>query len=200
MSNESIFSLIGRAEGDLRTSMISNLAAVRRITVEALEAEFTTFQKDNAVKLEKERKKQEREDLKVRLTALNTEAEGMALDSEGLGDFVGRVIADGGVVSLTPELGLTVTLPTVRKGGTGGGKPAKDAPRPYVIVETGERLVGAVTDFVDANFDEAEQKKLGLFRPNGIRRAGQALVKPLVAAKVLENSPIPTEEVAEEVE
>jgi len=183
-ANATIFALIAGTTGDIRTNMVNSLAAVRKVSVEALEAEFSVYQAENAEKLEKERKRQERETLKGVLEGLNAEAQDMDLESEDLAEFVGRVVGVGGSVTLTPELTLEVTLPTVRKGGTGGGKPGATQPRPFAD-SSGERILGPVTTWLDANYTAQLQADMGVFRPNGKRRAGQNLVDVLIKAGAL---------------
>ena len=82
-------------------------------------------------------------------------------------------------------------LPKAR--GTGGGKPAKDAPQPYVDSE-GDRIVGPLTDWTRDNLSETEQKAKGCFRPNGKFRTGASLAKALIKAEVISASPVPSTE------
>lgn len=186
MAKNELFDLIAAQDTpEARTTAIANLASLRKVSVEALTAEFDAYAAKNAANLEKARRK-------AAIEALNSEAGSMTLDSENLADFVGRVVAEKGSVTLNPDLTLSVSLPTARRGG-GGGKPKADQPRPYVDAE-GNRILGAVTDWLDANYTEEEQQEAGLFRPNGKRRAGQNLVEYAVRAGFLVRSPIPTED------
>jgi hypothetical protein len=187
--NDGVFALLDKADGETRVAFLANLSAIRKVSVETLEAEFGKWREDNAAKLEKLRKAEEREALKLRLEALSTEAEGMTLDSEGLADFISRVEAETGMVRVRPDMTLEVTLPTVRKGGTGGGKPAADAPQPYLDSE-GDRILGPLTVWAKANLTEAEQTAAGCFRPNGKFRTGTALGKALIKAEILTASPV----------
>lgn len=190
MSDASIFALIQQAEGDLRDATIKNLAAIRKVSVEALTHEFEAFQVESAKALERERKRQENAARKSRLEALATEAEGVSLDSDTLGDFVSRVVAEGGVVTINPDLTLGVTLPKAKRGGgTGGGKPAKDAPRPFLDGD-GNRVTGAITDWMRDNLTEKQQQDANCFRPNGKLRTGAKLAKALVDAGYLTESPL----------
>lgn len=190
--NTAIFALIAQAEGELRQSMFANLAAVRKVDVSVLTAEFDEFAKANAEKLAKEQRKQEREARKTRVEALVKEGESITLESDNLADFIGRVKAESGVVSVNEDLSLTVTVELPKARGTGGGKPAKDAPQPYVDSE-GDRILGPLTDWARANLSETEQHAKGCFRPNGKFRTGASLAKALIKAEVISASPVPSE-------
>lgn len=182
MANE-IFTLIAKQDSpEARAEAISKLAGLRSVSVEVLTAEFEAYQADNKAKLEKAARK-------ARLEALSNEAKGMTLNSDNLGDFVTRVVAEKVSVILNPDLTLTVSLPKARGGGKGGGKPKADQPRPY-STKGGERMLGAVTDYLDANFSEEEQREAGLYRPNGVRRAGQDLAKRAIAAGFMGHMPL----------
>ena len=189
-STDSIFALIAQAPASEAPGYLTTFAALRKTTVEKLAAEFETYKTENAAKVEKARKAAEREALKAALAILATEAEDMDLDSPELGEFVERVRAAGGRVEITPELDLDVVLPEVRKGGTGGGKPASDAPQPFLDM-AGDRVLGPLTVWAKANLSEPEQIEAGCFRPNGVFRTGKALSTALVKANILTASPVP---------
>jgi hypothetical protein len=191
-TNAAIFAVVAQAEGDLRATMLANLATVRKVSLESLTAEFEEFAKANSKKLEAEVRKQEREARKVRVTALVKEGEGITLESENLADFIGRVKAEQGVVSVNEDLSLTVTVELPKARGTGGGKPAKDAPQPYVD-SAGDRICGPLTEWTKENLSETEQKEAGCFRPNGKFRTGASLAKALIKAEVISASPVPSE-------
>jgi len=195
-SNVAIFGVLAQAEGDLRTTMLANLATVRKVTVDSLTAEFDTFLKDNAEKLAAEVRKQEREQRKARVEVLIKEGEGITLQSENLAEFIGRVKAEQGVVSVNEDLSLTVTVELPKARGTGGGKPAANAPQPYVD-SAGDRIVGPLTNWTKDNLSEADQKTHGCFRPNGKFRTGASLAKALIKAEVISASPVPAEDTAE---
>jgi len=196
--NAAMFGLIAQAEGELRASMFANLSALRSVGVDILEAEFAVFAEANAKKLAAEVKRREKEARKARVEILAKEVEGLTLESEGLGDLITRINAEGGIVALTPELGLAVTLemPKVHKGGT--GKPPAWRPAPYRDSE-GDRVYGALTDWAKENLSEADQKAKGCFRPNGKFRSGASLGNALIKSKQLVASPVPAEEMAEAV-
>lgn len=193
--NAGVFAVIAQAEGELRVSMLSNLAMVRKVDVSVLTDEFGEFCKANADKLEKEARKQEREARKGRVEALVKEFEGITLESEGLPALIERVVTEGGVVAINADLSLTVTVALPKARGTGGGKPAKLQPTGYVDSE-GDRIFGALTDWTRDNLSESEQKEAGAFRPNGKFRSGASLAKALVKAEVIVAEAITAEETA----
>lgn len=196
--NAGIFAVIAQAEGELRQSMFANLSAVRKVPVATLEAEFAVFAEENAKKLAAEIKRQETAARKARVEILAKECEGLTLESEGLGDLITRVNEEGGIVSLTPELTLAVTLemPKVHKGGT--GKPPAWRPAPFRD-SAGDRVYGALTDWAKENLSEADQKAKGCFRPNGKFRSGASMGKALIKSGQLVASPVSAEEMAEAV-
>lgn len=195
-ANASIFAIIDQAEDTLRERMLGDLAAVRKVPVSALEEDFKTFRAKNADKLARNKKKAERKALEARLKALSEQIKGLSLTgrlivgeiqpdrSGSLASFVARIVADKGVVTINPDLSLSVSLPQLRKSGTGGGKPAANAVRPWTD-QAGRRIVGPLTTWLDSNFSKEEQAELGVFRPNGKRRSGADLAKYLVRAGVL---------------
>ena len=195
--NAAMFGLIAQA-GDiaLRASMFANLAALRSVAPSVLEAEFAIFAEENAKKLASEVKQRENTARKARVDILAKECEGLTLDSEDLGDLISRVNEEGGVVALTPDLELVVTLemPKAHKGGT--GKPP--AWRPAAFRDSaGDRVFGALTDWAKNNLSEAEQKASGCFRPNGKFRSGASMGAALVKSGDLVVSAVSAEEMAE---
>ena len=198
-SNAAIFGVFAQAEGDLRVTMLANLATVRKVTVESVTAEFEKFAKDNAEKLAAEVRKLEREARKARVEVLIKEGEGINLQSENIADFIGRVKAELGVVSVNEDLSLTVLVELPKARGTGGGKPAKTEPQPYVDSE-GDRILGPLTDWTRANLSESEQKAEGCFRPNGKFRTGASLAKALIKSERIVASPVPVVETETETE
>lgn len=194
--NHGVFAVIAQAEGDeLRQSMFANLAMVRKVSVETLEAEFTKYVTENAKALERERKRAETEARKVRVEALVKQGEGMTFESEGLAEFITAVEAEGGVVKLTPKLKLAVVVKLPKAGGKSGGKPANWAPQPYRDSE-GDRICGPLTNWAKENLSEGDQKEAGCFRPNGKFRTGESLAKALIKAEVITADPVSTEEMA----
>ena len=189
-SNTAIFGVLAQAEGALQIAMLGNLATVRKVDVSVLSAEFEEFVKDNAEKLAAEIRKQEREARKGRVTLLIKEGEGITLQSENLADFIGRVKAEAGVVSVNEDLSLTVTVELPKARGTGGGKPAATEPQPY-LDSSGDRILGPLTTWTKANLSASEQKDAGCFRPNGKFRTGASLAKALIKAERITASPVP---------
>jgi hypothetical protein len=193
--NAGVFAVIAEAEGELRATMLANVATVRKVSVEEFTASFEAYIKENADKLEKEKRKNEREARKVRVEVLVKEGESITLESDNLADFIGRVKAEEGVVSVNEDLSLTVTVSLPKARGTGGGKPAKLQPSGYVDSE-GDRIFGALTDWTRDNLSESEQKEAGAFRPNGKFRTGASLAKALVKAEVIVAKAVTAEETA----
>lgn len=192
-ANAAMFAVIAQAEGELQRSMLANLASVRKVDIEVLTKEFGEFAEANAAKVEKDRKRAEREARMKRVEALVKEGEGITLTSDSLGDFVTRVETEGGLVAINPDLTIRVAvkLPKVHKGG--GGKPAKDAPQPYVDSE-GERILGPLTTWAKDNFSDEELHEKGAYRPNGKFRTGASLAKALIKAEVISASPVPSDD------
>jgi hypothetical protein len=183
-ANSAMFAVIAQAEDSAQQNrMLGDLAKVRKVNVEVLKKEFETFTVENEAKIQADAAKAERE-------ALEKEAKGMTVSSDTLGAFIKRVYAAGGSVILNEDLTLGLKLKGGRKGGNGGGgKPAADAPQPY-LDSAGDRVLGPLTDWARANLSESEQKAAGCFRPNGKFRTGASLGKALVKANILTESPV----------
>jgi len=183
--NNAIFGLIAQTDDTvMQKAMLGNVASIRSVTPEEVEKLFEEFVQANAEKTAKAKRK-------VALERLGKEAEGINLKSEGLSDFIARVVKAKGSVTLNPDLSLSVSLP--KTGSRGGGRVANDHPQPFVDID-GNRVFGPLTFWLDSAYSEAEQKEIeGVFRPNGKRRTGKSLSEALVKAGVLTSSPVPTE-------
>jgi len=180
-----IFGLVAQSTNDaMRTAMLTNIAELRVVSLESIQAKFKAFDEENVAATAKARRK-------AALERLNGEAGSMTLQSDNLGDFIARVVKAKGSVTLNPDLSLSVDLPKASGGGTGGGRVSNDHPQPYVDCE-GTRVLGPITFWLDANVTEDDQEDIeGAFRPNGKRRSGDTLAKALVKAGILTDSPVP---------
>lgn len=111
--------------------------------------------------LEKSENDRKRKALIAAQEALKVEVSGIDFDipeMDTFADIYNRVTAlDAYIVVVMDESGnptFTVSGLKAPKGGNkGGGKPAKDQPRPFVSVETGERVIGGLPDWARANVD-----------------------------------------------
>lgn len=164
----------------LRSQMLGGLAALRGVSLADITAEFNDWNGKNAEKVAKAARK-------ALLERLNNEAKSMTLSDANLGTFVSEVIAAKGTVTLNADLTLNVGLPG-RGGNGGGGRVADDYEQPFVSAATGKRVLGPITKWLDANYSEQEQKRIGgVFRPNGKRHSGAKLATALVKAGILES-------------
>lgn len=105
-----------------------------------------------------------------------------------------RFSVHGGPVSKTGE---SSTANASRGGGTGAGRPAKDAPQPFVDADTGERVVGPVTMWLKARVSEDRLKAANLLKSDGsLKASGSAIAALAVKANILRESPVEDESTA----
>lgn len=194
--NHDVFTAIAQVSDEsLRGRFLADIAGSRHVPVETLTSEFEGWQKTNADALEKEQAKIEKAARAARLETLSKEAQGISLDSETISDFLARVVAEGGQTVVNPDLTLSVTLPAVRKGGTGGGRVKATHIQPFVDSD-GDRVIGPITFWVKENLTELEAKEANCYRPNGKIRSGETLTKALVKAGIFTPEPLTADETA----
>lgn len=194
---DNVFTLLATlSTEEQRRNALEPFAEVHETTVDALMEEFASYQEKHAEKLAAAQRRQERELLKARVGKLAEQANEVDTeDSDALFDFVNRVEAiEGASVRLTVADGtLAVTvdakLPT-GGGNRGGGKPAADAPQPYVDEATGSRILGPLTTWAREKLSESQLQDFGAYRPNGKLRTGKQLARALEKAGVISESPL----------
>jgi len=116
-------------------------------------------------KIAKAEKKRKAKALEAAQNALRTEAETFQFSlsdtqTETLGVLASKAKVLGATLTVDVD-GETVTLSVSglkapRGGNNGGGKPAKNQPRPFVSLDSGERIVGSLTDWARENLSESE--------------------------------------------
>jgi hypothetical protein len=143
---------------------------------------FAAYAAEAEKALEAEKKARERKALEAKQSALRAAVEGVDI-SEGLDPKVILPRVDSAtalkahLILIAEEgvLNLSVGGLKAPKVGRSGGKPANDQPREWVTVDSGERVVGLVTDWARANVPEA-QLKLAKHDKAGKLRGGKVLV------------------------
>lgn len=114
-----------------------------------------------------------------KVTKASTLAEAQALASEAA-NF-------GGAVTVLPDGSFGTTVSVTKKGG-GSGRPKADEPSGYVVVETGEPILGGFNTWVKAQLkDKAFSDAVvdAVHRPNGKLRPKAGTTKALVEAGIV---------------
>jgi len=115
---------------------------------------------------------------------------------------LGGWLVFSGIVEDSPRYTVKVqnpaSAPTVasaatgtRGGGTGAGRPAANAPQPFVTAD-GKRVVGPVTLWLKANVTVEVLKAKGIMKEDGsLKGSGSVVAAAAVKAGILIESPVP---------
>lgn len=130
------------------------------------------------------------------LEELRERAEGFgaAIVFAGIGEDSAPRFVVRTVKAATPASSPQAASTGVRGGGTGAGRPANDAPQPYVDADTGARVVGPVTMWLRKNVNEERLNAAGLLKADGkLKASGSVMASLAVKAGILNESPLEDE-------
>lgn len=185
---------IALAPVEARDDLISTMSRLPGWSEGKIREALRDREKTAKKKAERARKKAEREARKARFQALQKAVDNLDFSvSEEVEDFIDSVESEGGIVLLTRnesgDFALEIQGLKVRKGGTGGGRKAKDEPSGYVD-SSGAQILGDLTAFARDNFTKEKLVDCGAWRPQADKlKAGKALAKALMQAGEISEDP-----------
>lgn len=171
MSSDNVFVTVAKAPADQRAALAATLAPLKSMTVEDFLSKVAGVEEKARKEKEAAERKAAADARNAAISALNSEAEAVTvslseeeetaleailegiggLDEKGKACLVVTGIANG-------DLTFEVQGLNVRTAPKGGGRVAKDAPRPYVDRD-GNRVVGWYNTLAD-NLSEVEKATL----------------------------------------
>jgi len=218
--NKQIFLTVAAAPLDQRDMLVATLAPIQLppMSVEDFLAQVVAVEADaekaKAAAVDKAAKAERNKAIE----ALNVEAEELSVtldpeDMDVIQSILDRMSELKGdqkapvVMAITGIVGTSLTFEVtglkVRKGSTGGGKPAANQPRDYVDVD-GNRVVGSLNKWATDNLDAYDFQELDddldsllLRNDKGELKGGTKLRNRLVKKGYIVASPVTSEEMAE---
>ena len=140
---------------DQRADMLAQAASMFGKPVADLEAELATRLNATKAKREKAERKRKAEERNAKIEAVTAKVEAckdvetLRVLHEEVSELEGRIVLSGFFLD-SPMYTVEGLKRSKRVGGTGGGKPAANQPRPFVD-SVGDRIFGQLTKWAEDN-------------------------------------------------
>jgi len=211
MASNNLFVTVAKAPVEARESLAESLAPLQGLTVAEFMAEVGKVEERAEKEKEKAERKAATEARNAAIEVLNGESDEVTVTLspeeleavEGILESIAALKADQKADAFLVVEGITgmdltfsVSGLKAKTGPTGGGKPPADKPRDFVD-ENGERVLGALNVWAEANLSEEELEELDdkpeslLDRTKkGTLAGGKKLERRLLSKGFLVSSPL----------
>jgi len=195
------------APEDQRAGMLEQMANMTSTPVSELSEQLDSrlnkrkeTEEQKARRLEREERNKRVETVTATVESLRDDIDGLRVAFEEVSELEGQIVLSGfdSDTLVFTVGGLKVSK---RGGGTGGGKPAANQPRPYV--SDGERILGQLPKWAEENVGLAELEELSeeheidlSYSAKTGKLGSKNLAKLLLKAELIEKSEVTAEEQA----